>query len=871
MNKSLLNTNLSQFLLENSFVGVHLVDVEGIIRYICPQIEQMLGYTAEEMIGKKCWDFIYKDDIKYLRKATEMMLKGFQKETELELRLVHKNGKIKFFYNKMHNFLDNNIGFVTTYFQEITEKKEEEYYIEQTQQYLQAILDHTQYGFFLLTPSRKVLYFNATAYEIISQSEENLKMGDDFLDYVSSKNRTHFLESFEKCLLGENIGYERKIPMPDGTERWLDFMISPIYFKKNEIYGVSITLTDMTARKMAEMSLLKSEKTLQAIFNNSAQIAFLVDKEYKIIALNRYATKVTTSKLGKTAKIGDNFFEFVEESQKEEVKQRILHCLEGNYLRIEREMNLVDSKQWLEIFYAPIENENKEYFAVNIAMFSISERKNAEEKLRYSEKLYQTIAENFPKSNVNVFDKNFKLIFTQGQLYKYMDLVREDFMNKTIYEIFSTRTNLILEKNMKDALKGISTSFEHRNKLGIFLVNTLPLTQENQNDIENILVIFQDITEIKEKEKNLEQLNHDLDEQNQVLKNKEEQLLALNEELTVSNEHLILQQEVLTEINDKLNRQRNILESVNIELELKNETLLNREGELREAYQKILNQQNEMHFSLTEQQSLNEQLVIKNQELASQEEELRSINEQLRLQQDEMKITLAQLSDRNFELDQLVYRTSHDIRSPLTSILGLVNIMRLEGLPDNLAEYVDRMEMSVQKLDRFVNSMLNFAKVNRTERKSEPISFEDIILKCEEDFRYMPHFDRVTQKYVIKNEKAIQFYGDILRLEIIFANIISNAIKYQDLNKENNTLDINIVFEDGYVNIVFEDNGIGIKEEYIKKIFDMFFRATDKGEGSGLGLYIVKQTIEKLGGSIKVKSEYGKGTLMNILLPNSSK
>ncbi|TAE48522.1 MAG: sensor histidine kinase [Cytophagales bacterium] len=77
-----------------------------------------------------------------------------------------------------------------------------------------------------------------------------------------------------------------------------------------------------------------------------------------------------------------------------------------------------------------------------------------------------------------------------------------------------------------------------------------------------------------------------------------------------------------------------------------------------------------------------------------------------------------------------------------------------------------------------------------------------------------------------------------------------------------------MIFEDDYVCISFEDNGIGIKEEYIKKIFDMFFRATDKGEGSGLGLYIVKQTIEKLGGSIEVKSEYGEGTLMTIHLPN---
>ncbi|TAG06496.1 MAG: PAS domain S-box protein [Cytophagia bacterium] len=871
MNKPLTITDISKILLENSFVGVHLVDSEGIIQYISPQIENMLGYKATEMIGKKAWKFVYKEDKKYLMKTNEMLTNhlGLQKETELEIRLVDKNDKIKFFYNKVYNFLDDKIGFIVTYFQEITEKKEEEEYFEQTQQYLQAVLNHTQYGFFLLTTSRKILYYNATAYEIISKAEENLRIGDDLLDYVNSKNKAHFLDVFDKCLKGESISYERKIILSDNTEKWLDFRVAPIYLKKNEIYGISITLTDITARKNAEMYLLKSEKTLQAVFNNSAQISFLIDKDYKIIALNRYAIKSTEAKLGRKAQIGDDIFDFIDESEKEEVKKRILYCLEGHYLRIERTIKLQNNEtQWLEIYYAPIENENKEYFAVNIAMFNISERKNAEEKLKYSEKLYQTIAENFPKSNVNVFDKNFKLIFTQGELYKYMDLVREDFLDKTIYEIFSERTNLILESNMKDALKGISKSFEHRNKLGFFLVNTLPLIQETDKEIENVLVIFQDVSDVKAKEKNLEQLNYDLDNQNQQLKNKEEQLLASNEELTVSNEHLILQQDVLEEINDKLTQQRSILENVNTELELKNETLLYRENELKEAYEKILQQQEEVQFSLIEQQKLNQQLLMKNQELATQEEELRTTNDQLRIQQDEMRITLAQLSDRNFELDQLVYRTSHDIRSPLTSVLGLVNLMRLEGLPDNLAEYVDRMEKSVQKLDRFVSSMLNFAKVNRTERKNEVIDFEEIILKCYDDFRYMPHFEKVNKKYFIKNEKKILFYGDILRLEIIFANIISNAIKYQNLNEENSFLSTNIIFEDDYVCISFEDNGIGIKEEYIKKIFDMFFRATDKGEGSGLGLYIVKQTIEKLGGSIEVKSEYGEGTLMTIHLPN---
>jgi PAS domain S-box-containing protein len=859
-----------QFLLENSFVGLHLVNSEGSIEFITPHIEHLLGYSPEELIGKKVWYFVHKDDRKSLLKSIKYISQNYRKCSELEVRLISKNGDIKYVYNKFYNFINaDGTGYIATYFQDVTERKETEDFFEQTRLYLETVLNNTQYGYFLLTNNRKILYYNQTAYNLILQGvDEYLRVGDDFLDYVSVQNKPHFLNIFDQVLKGKKMNYERHIIMPNHEDRWLDIWVVPVQITSQGIYAVAITLTDVTERKRNELKIINSQKTLQAIFNNSSQIAFLIDKNYKIMALNKHAIKETKIEWGREAKEGDSFLDFINESEKEEVKQRIIYCLEGNHIRLERNVKFLGTNsKWFEIFYAPIENAENEYFAVNIAMFDISERKKAEERLRYSEKLYQTIAENFPKANVNLFDKNFRLLFTQGQLYQHMDLARENFLHKTVYEIFSQRTNEVLVKNMLEAFKGYTNVFEHTNKLGIFLVTTVPIKNEDKNEIEYILVIFQDISDIKEKEQKLKQLNKELDEQNKFLKLKEEEILASNEELTISNEQLIKQQEILEEINHTLSQQQEILEDFNLQLTSKNETLSQREKELEEAYSKILEQQESMQASLIQQQLLNQELISKNIELASQEEELRSVNQQIRLQQEEMKITLAQLSDRNFELDQLVYRTSHDIRSPLTSVLGLINVMRLEGMPDNLVEYVNRMEKSIQKLDKFVSSMLSFAKVNRTERKNELINFEEIVQKCYEDFRFMPNFERIEKKLDINNPKKLNFYCDILRLEIIFANIISNAIKYQDVKKEHSFLKIAIHFQNTFLQIQFEDNGIGIKEEYIKKIFDMFFRATEKAEGSGLGLYIVKQTIEKLGGNIEVQSQYGEGTSLKIKLP----
>ena len=99
-------------------------------------------------------------------------------------------------------------------------------------------------------------------------------------------------------------------------------------------------------------------------------------------------------------------------------------------------------------------------------------------------------------------------------------------------------------------------------------------------------------------------------------------------------------------------------------------------------------------------------------------------------------------------------------------------------------------------------------------------------------------------------------------------NIISNAIKFRANDKENQYISIEGVADETHLNLVIEDNGIGIAEHQLDRIFDMFFRTSAKIEGSGIGLYIAKEIVEKLRGSIKVKSKEGKGTSFNIQLQN---
>jgi signal transduction histidine kinase len=121
---------------------------------------------------------------------------------------------------------------------------------------------------------------------------------------------------------------------------------------------------------------------------------------------------------------------------------------------------------------------------------------------------------------------------------------------------------------------------------------------------------------------------------------------------------------------------------------------------------------------------------------------------------------------------------------------------------------------------------------------------------------------------IISIDETFPLFSDAIRLSIIFNNLISNSIKYRHPRKEKSFFSVSIKVYSEKAVITVEDNGIGIGEKYLDKIFNMFFRATEKSEGSGLGLYIVKEALDKLKGCIKVESIINNGTKFIIEIPN---
>ena len=279
-----------------------------------------------------------------------------------------------------------------------------------------------------------------------------------------------------------------------------------------------------------------------------------------------------------------------------------------------------------------------------------------------------------------------------------------------------------------------------------------------------------------------------------------------------------------------------------------------------------IEQEQKIQQLLSEAVALNEELEAQNEELLESRERLEAANKRLKQKRKKLKEAMKELSDRNFELDQIMYKTSHDLRSPLTSILGLLTLAKYENDPAKLPEYLAYMEDRVGKLDTFVKSMLTYARTSRMELKPEKVPWEGLVDECLSNLEYMANFQQINISKECKYSE-FPFKSDLLRLKIIFNNLLGNAIKYADLNKPEPFIHIQIETKPGEALISIEDNGIGIEKKYLPEIGKMFFRATEKSEGSGLGMYIVKQAIERLEGRIQIASESGKGTTIRVQLP----
>ena len=224
------------------------------------------------------------------------------------------------------------------------------------------------------------------------------------------------------------------------------------------------------------------------------------------------------------------------------------------------------------------------------------------------------------------------------------------------------------------------------------------------------------------------------------------------------------------------------------------------------------------------------------------------------------------LKEDNHRLELFTYRATHDLKAPLASVLGLIDILRMEQEEAQREGYLQMMEKSIHRLNDFIRDIVDYAKNANDTVRHEKITFENLVADVLESLDHMENAEVIEKIITIHQEH--EFYSDEHRLQRILENLISNAYKYSSTHRRDGFVQVDVKVTPQKAHITVRDNGQGIDPVHQEKIFTMFYRATEQASGSGLGLYLVKDTIEKMGGTISVSSAVGQGTCFTVDLPS---
>jgi PAS domain S-box-containing protein len=876
-NKSqrLLST-ISENIVDGIFFGIPGEEFQ----YVNRAFLEIFGYASLEDLRKLKPPDLYAEAERW-REINALLTKD--KNVKIEQVLFRKkNGD--FFWGAISvTLFEDKSGqrFFAGSIQDITRQKQAEEQLLRSQQLLDSISKNVNEGIYR-SSDKKLRYVNEALVAMFGydDTEEVINLNPQEL-FADERTRKQLLKKLkkEKRLVNEQVLYKKK----NGELFWGLMSGTLVKTKRGESF-IDGAIRDITKQKEAEDKLQQSEQMLATISKNITEGIYrsIPNKEFA------YVNRAFLELFG---------FKSLEELN-EQCKPRDLYG-DKKSLRLVRDQ--IKSKKEIQNVEALFKRKNGERFWGSISSILVEEpngkiffdgsirditkQKETEEQLNESRNFLDNVMRTVA-APIFVKDSKHRWIMFNDAFCWFMDKSRKELLNKTDRDFLSKEDSDVYWKTDNDVLRSGDVAI-NKEKITIKgkVKHLLTVKSRYVNDHGEKFVIgfITDISEIRKREDEISKLNanllgvmestHDsiyaIDPNfNYIAFNKNHARIAkliYGGTISIGDNALALLKDTPERKWLKADFNRAIKGEHFVSEQLINQPKY-KGKHIETTYNPIFDKKNRVTGvavfvrDITERKKSIEKLKVLNDGLVSQ-------NWKLAAQDEELKATLEELSERNFELDQLMYKTSHDLRSPLSSILGLVNLANLDPSKDNHIIYLNKIEGRIKKLDEFIKSMLNYARVNRSEVFYERIDLKETIESCVQELEYLDNFSSVKASIEIQNE-SIPFRSDPLRLRIVIGNLISNAYKYYDPSAKS-YLKIHAVISPVVVEIVLTDNGIGIKKEYVDKVFDMFYRATEKSQGSGLGMYIVKQAVDKLRGSIKVKSTFGQGTTIKIVLPNN--
>ena len=677
----------------------------------------------------------------------------------------------------------------------------------------QAAISTNEYGI--------INFWNKAATEIYGWTVEEA-LGKNVISLISTEQKeADTMEIMEKLSKG-NFANEFVVKHKEGHTFSVFASATPIYGIHGKFEGAIEVSMDITESKKAEQVIKENEKKYRQIVETTHEGVWVVDKDNKTTFVNNRMGEI----LGYSQEemMGKHLYFFLDEETILFTKELLHGERDGYSGQIPFKFISKSGKAvWTNISVNPLYDEDKNYKGGMAMVTDITKGKNTELILtRNEEKLKSTEQE----ANIGNWEMNFEtgVCLWSDEACKIHGFSPKD--NKQTYSFWLSFIHpgdldaiLKLIEESKKTLSDITLSYRIILKDGTikFIYGKSKFEFDDQQKPIGLYGTSQDVTKRKIAEKQLE--------------NQNKYLLFQNEEKEKRATELIL---------------------ANLELEFQNGEKENRAAELLIANKELAYQNGEKEKRAGE-------LILANFELEFQNGEKENRAKELSLSNKELLKT-------NTELDRFVYSVSHDLRSPLTSILGLISFIEEDSREPDTLEQVKMIRDSIYRLDGFIKNILSYSQNNRTGLEMVKIPIGKTINEIVNSLRNIKEAEGISFQVDIDEQQP--FYSDWQRLNTILENLISNAIKYHTEEVSGRYLKVKGTTDNEGLKLSISDNGIGIDAAYHEKIFDMFYRLSGKTPGSGFGLYIVKETLDKMNGKIEIQSEKGVGTTFIITLKN---
>ena len=819
----------------------------------------MIGYELHEIKGKRIREIgpLVKDEESKLQEAFKSLEKH-GRLSSMEIELLPKNSGIVHLLSSAETYTYNGEKHILATYIDRTEAKKAQIKIAQSENKYRELTERISDAYVAFDKDWNFVYVNARAEKITAKKQEDLigkNIWKEFPEFADSRAFSVFNDSLKTQKYAYLEHHNREF------NSWLAIHVYP------SPSGSTVYFRNITRKKLAE----KENQKLLSVIENSLGFIGSSDLEGKSVYLNDAGKKL----VGLTPDndlSGMSIFDFFPEESKEIISNEYLPLIyeKGSwngevYLR-----NLKTNK------YVPVEfsafvitdRETKEPIGIGAVAFDLSERKKTEKEiLALQSKMDAAIR--IGKIGYWNWDIKTETIDWSDRMYEIYDVepgtvIDAPFSRTLIHKEDIAFHDEMLAHNIKTRDHSpFSYRIVHRdNTVKHVLVQMEVVLDEN-----NVPIRYQgtavDITSQKEAEKALRETQEKFSKAfytnliGMFILDKDKKIVEVNSRACT----------ILNSTRENL-LDRTIMESGTLTINDEDSSLSDQLWDLFETNKEVKNE--EFKVTLKNGKVISVLLSIESLMLEGTEHYLITIVDNTKRKEAEelLEEQNIELKKTNSELDSFVYSASHELRAPLTSVLGLIQIMMDEQQESHCVHQLKMMENSITRLDDFIKEIIEFSRNRNLEVLLNKIDFHDLIDDVLESLWYLKNIRGITFVKEVKND--VPFISDKKRVMVLLNNLVSNAIKYHDMDKDNPTIWINIKTSRQNAIIEIKDNGPGIEKEIQNKIFDMFYRVSSKVMGSGIGLYIVKEILNKLEGSISVESSPNKGSSFIITIPNKT-